>query len=515
MGPRTVTSTTVAVGLAAVAIPVLALRWRAAAPAWDWLDRLGALCLLPAIGTLSLLAVTIVVGMVRFDWNAARLTPTFALAYGYRLYYPATDGPILSSVYGPVSAFAYLPATIFRTPTAAILAGGVLQVLFVFVPMLVFVHRVGRLAGASRPLVLACGVGACLLMARYRGSSYWIWAVQPDGPALAFGLLACLPLLPVAARPPGRRSLLLSAAAVILCTWTKQIDGPLAVGLVLAVWLAHGRRSAVSYTVALVAIGAASAVFFLGWFGEPMLFDMVTLVGRQPWYTPGVRGLATQTWNLCGNIWDLLSLLAVLLVIAFVAQRRTPIATQAWLPPLLAAIALIPGGAVGANKLGGDQNSFHSVYFLIAAVAALLVELGTSVRSVRMLGYLFCAAAILAAWRSDRIALRAPRPPLWQNDAQLAYDFAVRHPGEAYFPWHPLASLLAEGRLYHFDYAMIDRVLGGYPPTPTHIRAYVPSRMRWIAAKGHVYTFSYFPEYSEEVKLPELPGWVVRTRPPP
>jgi hypothetical protein len=247
-----------------------------------------------------------------------------------------------------------------------------------------------------------------------------------------------------------------------------------------------------------------------------MLFDMVTLVGRQPWYAPGLRGLAAQMWGLFGNVWDLLVLVGVLLIATLVIDRtRTPIRARAWLPALLAAIVLLPGGAVGANKLGGDHNSFHSVYFLLAAAAALLVELAASARPGRALAYLFCVAAILAAWRSDRIALRASRPPLWQNDAQRAYDFALRHPGEAYFPWQPLASLLAEGRLYHFDYAMIDRVLGGYPPTPAHVRAYVPPRMRWIAAAGRVYTLSYFPEYSEEVTLPELPGWVVRTRPPP
>ena len=87
--------------------------------------------------------------------RCARLAPTFALLYGYDLYYPATEGPITNHVYGPVAAFAFLPATIFATPTPAILAGAVLQVTFIFGAMLAFVVRrsrdlVLREAGAAR-----------------------------------------------------------------------------------------------------------------------------------------------------------------------------------------------------------------------------------------------------------------------------------------------------------------------------------------------------------------------------
>ena len=86
--------------------------------------------LLVAVFTFWRLVVTAVLGTLASDWNGSRLAPTFALLYGYQLYYPATEGPITNHVYGPVAALAYLPATIFRTPTPAILAGGALQVAF-------------------------------------------------------------------------------------------------------------------------------------------------------------------------------------------------------------------------------------------------------------------------------------------------------------------------------------------------------------------------------------------------
>jgi hypothetical protein len=282
---------------------------------------------------------------------------------------------------------------------------------------------------------------------------------------------------------------------------------------VLAVWLAYGRRAAVSYTLGLVAFGLVTAATFFAWFGDPMLFQLVTLVGHQPWYAPGAAGLAAQVWALLRNVWDLVAVLVLALAVAVVLARDpTPLGARAWIPPLLAALVLLPGGALGANKAGGDHNSFHSVYFIAATIAALLVGCGQPGRVARVLGHAACVAAIVAAWRSDLLPLAHPQPPIWQNDAQAAYEVSLRHPGEVYFPWQPLASLLAEGRVYHFDYALIDRILGGFPPTPAHLRADVPPHLRWIAARGRVYTFNLFPEFSEQVVLPELPGWTVRAR---
>ena len=104
----------------------------------------------------------------------------------------------------------------------------------------------------------------------------------------------------------------------------------------------------------------------------------------------------------------------------------------------------------------------------------------------------------------------------WDNNEQLAYEFALRHPGEACFPWQPLASLLAEGRLYHFEYGMFDRFLAGYDPTSEHVRADVPPRLRWLVGRTPLWTFShFFPEYTEQTELKELPGWIVRSRPSP
>src|SRR4051794_40991944 len=44
-----------------------------------------------------------------------RLAPTFALTHGYNVYYPPESGPALSTLYGPVTVLAYLPATLAST----------------------------------------------------------------------------------------------------------------------------------------------------------------------------------------------------------------------------------------------------------------------------------------------------------------------------------------------------------------------------------------------------------------
>jgi hypothetical protein len=500
--------------LTAASAALLGWRWRAAIRGWRWPHCLTAGILLVAIFTAWRLAVAAVIGTLASDWNGSRLAPTFALRYGYQLYYPAQQGPITNHVYGPLAAFAYLPATFFRVPTPAILAGGALQVAFVFGAMLIFVWRAGARDAADRALALACGVAACLLMARYRGTAYWFTMVHADGPSLALGLLACTALVSRDGAPPSTPALLASALAAVLSCWAKQTAAPLPLALALAVWIAHGRAVALRYAVMLAAIGALVSAAFVGWFGRPMLFNMLEIVSRHGWIKPGLAGLATTIGRFLAGLWEVLALLAVGLVAVRLAPRGAARRTAgAWLAPALAALLLLPTGALGANKLGGEPSSFHSAYYLIAAAAAAFAEAGRAA-AARLLGWSFCVLAIAAAWQSGRATLPASRPPLWENSQQVAYEFALRHPGETYFPWQPLATLLAEGRLYHFEYGMIDRYIAGYGPTPAHLQANLPPHLHWVAATARVWSMNeFFSDYSEEAPFPDLPGFIVLSRP--
>ena len=43
------------------------------------------------------------------------------------------------------------------------------------------------------------------------------------------------------------------------------------------------------------------------------------------------------------------------------------------------------------------------------------------------------------------------------NTQEVVYTYAVGHPGLVYFPWNGLSTLLAEGKLYHFEWGIYDR----------------------------------------------------------
>jgi hypothetical protein len=328
-------------------------------------------------------------------------------------------------------------------------------------------------------------------------------------------MLACAALVTWRGTAPTTRALALSATFAVLAPWAKQVEAPVAPALVLGLWILHGRAVAMRYLVLLAGIGLAVSAAFVAWFGDPLLFNMIRLLNRHPWYTPGLFGLIQTLGSLLWNVRGILALLAAALAVGWLAPRDGERRTGPWLLPLLAALFLLPTGALSANKVGGEPYALHSASYVLAAIAALLVDASRRAPAVRWLGWAFCAIGVLAAWQSGRPVAWAARPSIWQNDNQLAYEFALRHPGEAYFPWQPLASLLAEGRLYHFEYGMMDRLLGGYEPTPAHVREELPPHMQWIAAHTRVWTFNYFPDYSVNATLPELPGWVVHSRPPP
>jgi hypothetical protein len=130
------------------------------------------------------------------------------------------------------------------------------------------------------------------------------------------------------------------------------------------------------------------------------------------------------------------------------------------------------------------------------------------------------AAAValgLAAWMGPGFRGIARFDALSESAQQQALDFARAHPGQAYFPWQPLASAYSEGRLYHFDYAVLDRQFAGYRMSDEHIRAFVPDQLRYVLfhpSRQDETIMRRLPEFNARVRLEEMPGWIVYTRKP-
>ncbi len=65
------------------------------------------------------------------EWNADRLAMAFFWKYKFHLYNPENSvGPLISDMYGPLLALAYLPATIANTPTVALVLGKLTSLVF-------------------------------------------------------------------------------------------------------------------------------------------------------------------------------------------------------------------------------------------------------------------------------------------------------------------------------------------------------------------------------------------------
>src|SRR5271165_3583951 len=84
------------------------------------LSRIGLAC---AALVLFSTVLELVFATLYWEWNDARLMPSFALAHGMNYYVTlARGGPLYTTVYGPMVAVVYLPATLFPSPNSAVLA---------------------------------------------------------------------------------------------------------------------------------------------------------------------------------------------------------------------------------------------------------------------------------------------------------------------------------------------------------------------------------------------------------
>jgi hypothetical protein len=458
-----------------------------------------------------------------WSFNGARLMPSLALGRGINFYVLLPPGgPLYSVVYGPMFAIVYLPATLFSSPNSAVLAGAAITALLCF-SAAAFMHfapfRTGR-GGIDCLAFLTAGFLMCVL----EPLKYSCFNIHADGPGLAFGGMACAALYS-SGLEKRRLALPASALCAVLSIFCKQMFLPLPLALIVYLWAADGRARSVRYLFWLVVAGTLASAAALSAAGPEHLYHcLIWLPAHHP-------------WNMVGAIqamrnFILLSMPVPVLLLASVVylwttgqlrgSRLRALAANRCVPLLLVGVALLPFSIAGRAKAGGDINSLSfALFFLTCGLTVMLADVarGSHSASARRLAVSALVATMipLALFEAPLVFdIRASVKRLPQAGQEVAFEYLKRHPGEAYFPWLPLAHYCAEHRFRHYSYGIVERLLAGEAVSMADFRAYIPQDPRIIAfgADGTRYLLGYdlmkyMPEYSYQVNDPELPGWLV------
>ncbi len=485
-----------------------------------WPERL-ALVLLPLLlGVLALAYWETTALNTRWTWSACRLAPTIGLFHGQPLYSPEHSGAINGWLYGPVAALVWTPAALAASPLPALTIAALINQVFLLAPLLIaawrFAPASSRTAGG-----LAFVFGAAALLQVYP-TWYMASALNVDAIAVGLGAGSCLLLL--TDQPPGRRRLALAAALSVLAVWTKQTEAPLVLAQAGWLWLRHGRESLRTFLLAyVIALLVTAGVFATTFPVSDLIFNLWTVPSAHA--RPGDWQAAwAEVTDLCRYSVIFWLPCAAALWIRFRDRPAGGTIAGRWHPlwlPLAAAGVLLPTGIMAAIKIGGDRNSLHSVYYLaLAAVCALAQGWPTAThrRAQAQAGIILLLAAGAAVLAVRQVA-GYPQLPMLPSRclSEEAWSHARAHPGRVYYPWDPLASLMAESRADHFEYGVIDRILAGRPPDEAHIRRHLPGPLDQIvypnADHQQTMRLRYLTEYRFATATPD---WLIfRQNPPP
>ena len=467
----------------------LAWRWRRLWPTWTAAERAAALLAAPGLFLFALHMVKSPPRMLGEDWNAARLAPSVAMTRGYAPYGSPDQGPILNMIYGPVTLLVYLPSAICSTPDRAVLAGGVITLLLFIPPLAGVFWAVGR-TWKIQPGALFLGFLACFAaLSLRRGSAYFYDKVHADAPALGFGLLACGLLLPRSGTPPGRGRTAAAALCAVRAVFSKQNSHPIPVALATNLALVAGRRSAGFFCAVAAASTLASGLLFSLLFGaRDLWFNAIQVPGGHPWN----EGIPAGLILLLDESYPAVLAFCVGALFCLAEWRRgAPVPwrdllrREPWLPFALAAAFMLPTSLLGRIKAGGDDNSNHSVLYVTVAAAIVLLRPfsdpgGRFAPGLRGAALALALLTFAAGLRREREVLKpVPSDVLRDNPQRSAFEFVLRHPRQVWLANNPLVTLYADGRLYHFDYGVYDRILAGFSPTDRHLWDHLPENLTY------------------------------------
>lgn len=437
-------------------------------------------------------------------WSAARLTPLIGLFYGYDLYYGSGNGPLLDTIYGPFAYLAYAPAALASSPTNVVLIGQAMAIVMGVVPLTLLFLREARRCDQSGYYTVLLGVIVFALLAFCtppavshipKFVAYMAFGVHADAPALALSMLACVCIYGHRT-VPRKSSLILCATFATLAVWAKQTEVGIFVAIGVYLFVAFGRSALTRFSVFALVVGASISGLMLMAFGvRNTIFNMFIVPGSHPWYARGEAGNHVHITEMFSMTWLIFAIAIIAIALKLKNQRHT-LRTQdsfavsnPWVLFVLASICMVPTSILGAIKVGGAENSYHFAYYLAVLAALLLSSAGSRQCVFDSAGIKVGQSSIIPVYIIV-MALSALSLPqlrwltgvgrIYENTLEQAYVYAKRNPGTAFFPWMPLSTLLAEGRLYHYDYGLFDWQMAGFPPDAEAFREHVPPDMAYI-----------------------------------
>jgi hypothetical protein len=184
---------------------------------------------------------------------------------------------------------------------------------------------------------------------------------------------------------------------------------------------------------------------------------------------------------------------------------------------LLAGGALLTTGVLAAAKSGGEENSFHFVYyFALAAITSWAgpVRAWLASPAAGTSRALACAAGVaVAAWLVTREAPLRLRPA---SSMTRAIALATELRGQVIFPRDPLITWVTEHKQYHLEWGVFDQTLAGVPLRFGQFWDGMPAQLDRVVYPfpGRYFFMQLMPDLRQEVVLPDLAVYTAGPRPP-
>ncbi len=301
---------------------------------------------------------------------------------------------------------------------------------------------------------------------------------------------------------------------------------------ILIIW---NMKTVLKYIGLLIIICIIFSLLSVANFGlDNLIFSMFIIPGHHPWETD-LKQLYQLFIPLYIPMFVVLWISFISCIHAFREWKGLSsfLVKRPWLFLLSISIVMLSISVFGRMKIGGDVNTFHSIYYLIATLALLLVETNISDTknkaswNNRQLVFLCLATIILCPW--NKINFNSFWFKISKNQIEEAYGFAVTHPGEVYFPWYPIVNVTVDKKLYHYSYGIYDRELAGYKIGKELFLANIPPKMKYIVFASPDGSFfegipsnkfyrstilKYCPEFSKRVYSDNLSNdrWIILSK---